>query len=95
MGAFTTEEARAFMKRYEEWKAHNWRIGSHWGLFSAIDGLEQRVGYQCGSHYRRLVEQGLLVDPAYGEDENGKLKQLYPITAGTEIDQVGQFEAVI
>ena len=35
------------------------------------------MGYQCSNFYRKLLKDGDVVDPSYGFDEDGQLKQLF------------------
>ena len=60
---------KLFFKRKKEMG-----VDGEWGIFSmAIPG---RVGYQCCNFYRRMIEAGEVVDPAYVLDENGKAKKV-------------------
>ncbi|KAF9986505.1 hypothetical protein BGZ65_007392, partial [Modicella reniformis] len=69
-GPWSLKSEKEFMARYEEWKARGIRIGSSWGIFSM--SVSHKAGYQCSSHYRRLLEKKKLTDPAYIW-EGGKL----------------------
>jgi hypothetical protein len=60
------------MRRYHEFKANNWRVGSAWGIFSVP--LIHRVGYQCSNHYRALLRSSYLQDSNYRDDGTGNMK---------------------
>ena len=36
------EEKQAFLRRYEEYRSNDWRVGTNWGVFALAAGLENR-----------------------------------------------------
>ena len=66
-GPWDEEEKKLFLKRVDEMKEKYGEI-YQWGIFSqAIPG---RVGYQCANYYRKLIDNGEIID------DNFKLKSL-------------------
>jgi hypothetical protein len=44
-GGFTMEEKQAFLRRYEEFRSNDWRVGTNWGVFALGAGLENRYSH--------------------------------------------------
>jgi len=47
-------------------------VASSWGDFAR--GIPGRVGYQCASFYKKLVQEGVIEDKRYFFDENHKAR---------------------
>ncbi|KAI0243982.1 hypothetical protein L0F63_004476 [Massospora cicadina] len=68
-GAWTAEEKKLFLQRLKEHGADK-----DWGIFSKT--IPGRVGYQCSSFYRLLIQRGEIQDPRYFIDDKGKAQFL-------------------
>lgn len=60
-GPWSMKEHARFMERLMEMGANE-----QWGIFS--EEIEGRVGYQCSSYYRKLLERGWIMDPNYRKE---------------------------
>jgi len=75
IGPFSQQEEKLFVERLNYFRE---KLGIHdgmWGYFAV--GIPGRLGYQCSSYYRMLLQEKKLADKNYKVEETGKLKCLH------------------